>query len=150
MKLANEQDRVLSVIRFESICFEPIQIHPKEDIDQMIRLLITSPTNGGTKFQAPLEKARDIIEQDADYSEVDIVFITDGIAPLTSMFLQEYSESLEKLKANFFLLEIEPELRWSNTLRDLVNQSWVIDTEGNFEDLGVACSTSPDPQNSPP
>ncbi|WP_235112877.1 hypothetical protein [Acaryochloris sp. 'Moss Beach'] len=74
VKLANEQDRVLSVIRFESICFEPIQIHPKEDIDQMIRLLITSPTNGGTKFQAPLEKARDIIEQDADYSEVDIVF----------------------------------------------------------------------------
>lgn len=125
------------MIRFESVCYEPIKIHPREDIDQLIRLLITSPTNGGTEFQAPLEKARSIIEQDADYSEADIVFITDGIAPLSSVFLQEYSESLENLKANFFLLEIEPEWGWSNALKDLASQSWVIDAEGNFEDLGA-------------
>ncbi|MGR3279319.1 vWA domain-containing protein [Acaryochloris marina NIES-2412] len=137
VKLANEQDRVVSVVRFESVCYEPIEIHPKEDIDQLIRLLVTSPTNGGTKFQAPLEKARDIIEQDADYSEADIVFITDGIAPLSSVFLQDYSESLEKLKTNFFLLEIEPEWGWSSELRKLASQSWVINAEGNFDELGA-------------
>ena len=137
VKLANEEDRTVSVIRFESVCFEPIEIQPKADTDTLLGLLAMSPTNGGTEFQPPLEKARGIIDQDKDYSEADIVFITDGIAPLSSVFLQEYSESLEKMKANFFLLEIEPERGWSNPLEGLASQAWVIDAEGNFEDLGA-------------
>ncbi|MGR3280206.1 vWA domain-containing protein, partial [Acaryochloris marina NIES-2412] len=55
----------------------------------------------------------------------------------SSVFLQDYSESLEKLKTNFFLLEIEPEWGWSNTLKDLASQAWVIDAEGNFDELGA-------------
>lgn len=137
VKLAHEQDRVVSLVLFESVCYDPIYFHPREDIDQLIRLLITSPTDGGTEFQRPLETARDIIEQDEDYSEADIVFITDGIAPLSSTFVQEYSNSLQNLKTDFFLLEIEPERGWSNELRKLASQSWVIDADGNFEDLGA-------------
>ncbi len=137
VKLAHEQDRVVSLVLFESTCYDPIYFHPREDIDQLIRLLVTSPTDGGTEFQRPLETARDIIEQDNDYSEADIVFITDGIAPLSSTFLKEYSDSLENLKIDFFLLEIEPEQGWSSELRKLASQSWVIDAKGNYEELGV-------------
>ncbi|BDM82896.1 vWA domain-containing protein [Acaryochloris marina] len=137
VKLAHEQERVVSLVLFESICYDPIYFHPREDIDQLIRLLVTSPTDGGTEFQRPLEQASDIIEQDEDYSEADIVFITDGIAPLSSTFLKEYSDSLQNLKTDFFLLEIEPEQNWSSELRKLASQSWIIDADGNFEELGA-------------
>jgi uncharacterized protein with von Willebrand factor type A (vWA) domain len=135
VKLANEQDRVVSVIRFESVCFEPIEIKPKASTDALLTLLAASPTDGGTNFQDPLEQARAIIEKEASYSKADIVFLTDGIAPLSLKFIREYSESLEKLKANLFLLEIEPGA--PSVLRELASQVWEIDANQDFEDLGV-------------
>ncbi|ABW31229.1 hypothetical protein [Acaryochloris marina] len=41
------------------------------------------------------------------------------------------------MKTNTFLLEIEPEQSWSSELRDLASQSWVIDAEGSFDELGA-------------
>ncbi|KAI9129896.1 hypothetical protein [Acaryochloris sp. CCMEE 5410] len=43
----------------------------------------------------------------------------------------------KEFELDLFLLEIEPEQGWSNDLRDLASQSWVIDADGNFEELGA-------------
>ena len=62
---------------------------------------------GGTDFESPLTRAREIIEQAMDFTRADIVFITDGIASVSDGFLQDFQTFKKRTGTRVFTVLVD-------------------------------------------
>jgi len=62
---------------------------------------------GGTEFEPPLNKAKDVIDTETNYSKADIVFITDGEAAVRDSWLVKYKEWKKSNKVSIYSVLIE-------------------------------------------
>jgi uncharacterized protein with von Willebrand factor type A (vWA) domain len=61
---------------------------------------------GGTFFEAPLARARQIIDEHAKFTTADIIFITDGEAPIGDKFRDKFNEWVKEKKVSIFSILI--------------------------------------------
>lgn len=96
LAIARRQKRAFAVVNFSDAwqcrCWE--YPHPQdvevEDLIEMVMLFY----GGGTDFQRPLTRAVEIIERD-QFKRADVVFITDGDAPVSSAWLRDFLKRKE-------------------------------------------------------
>lgn len=75
-----------------------------EDVTEFVEHFL----NGGTNFMVPLMRAAEIIEsyERRDMARPDVVFITDGQAPVTEEFVKEWHAQLERLDARCYGIQV--------------------------------------------
>lgn len=95
MSIAKRQKRDFALITFDNLV--NIRKYPKGKITtgEMVELC-ENFMGGGTDFVKPLEKSLSLIKG-SKYKNADIVFVTDGQAPLTPGFLKRFNDYKEKL-----------------------------------------------------
>lgn len=103
MSIAKKQKRNFAYIPFSNRVgevkeFSKGKIKAKEMIALAINFL-----NGGTNFTKPLRKSLDIIKKDK-FKDGDIIFVTDGEAPVSNSFLDDFLEI--KAKERFHVLSL--------------------------------------------
>lgn len=65
-------------------------------------------SGGGTNFEPPLELAQVKIDDDMDeYSEADIIFITDGNAPVSDRFTDKFNQWKEEKNVDVYSVLID-------------------------------------------
>lgn len=65
---------------------------------------LTHFTGGGTSFQAPLDRALELIKADGELKKADVILVTDGIAGLTDSWVTNFLK--EKARLEFKLLVV--------------------------------------------
>lgn len=68
---------------------------------------------GGTEFEPPLQRARNEIDDEPEFTKADIVMITDGCAPVGDNFLEDFNKWRKKKTISLFSILIDS--GWSNT-----------------------------------
>ncbi len=68
---------------------------------------------GGTEFEPPLQRARNEINEEPEFTKADIVMITDGCAPVGDGFLEDFNKWRKKKTISLFSILIDS--GWSNT-----------------------------------
>ncbi len=108
-QVALKQRRNFVYIPFASHCGKPIEIKindsPKVKFDKIYQMA-TRFMDGGTNFQAPLQKSLDYINR-LGYPDGDIVFITDGIARLDPNFLKKFLEMKDEMGVSCYGISVE-------------------------------------------
>ncbi len=61
---------------------------------------------GGTFFEAPLARARTIISEHAKFTTADLIFITDGEAPIGDKFRDNFNEWVKESKVSIYSILI--------------------------------------------
>lgn len=93
LQIAIEQKRSFAVVHFASSVLRVDRFVKEEkiSIDALIKLVSFSSTGGGTSFQEPLGKARDIIRSEKDFKDADIILITDGQCSISDMWEDDFN-----------------------------------------------------------
>lgn len=107
-QIAVDQRRMVEIIHFDTEVrrkevLDPINMHKKSLLDSMLYF-----SNGGTKFGPPLGEAfRDIVEaKEKDLGDADVIFITDGYAPLSDEGKALIQESKKITGASLYTMQI--------------------------------------------
>lgn len=81
----------------------------KEDVYSIEKLLemVEYFDGGGTNFEAPLTKSKQIIDKDESFSKADIIFVTDGGAPITDKFKDDFNKWKKERNVNVFSILID-------------------------------------------
>ena len=107
--IARRQQRPFSGIAFGSkdqIRVKTIK-RPETATPQDVLEIAEPFFGGGTDFETPLAKAREIIEQEPEFSRADIVFITDGIAGVSDTFLAEFEAFKNRTGTRVFTVLVD-------------------------------------------
>lgn len=59
-------------------------------------------TGGGTSFEAPLDRAVKVIEEEGEFKKADILLVTDGCCSTSEGFNARFAEKVEQLDASVF------------------------------------------------
>jgi uncharacterized protein with von Willebrand factor type A (vWA) domain len=91
LEVAQMQKRDFACIIYDSSADEPIVIKKDEIAPQKIITCAERFRGGGTSFEAPLNKALDLIK-DSTFKDADIVFITDGDCYTSDAFSRKFNQ----------------------------------------------------------
>lgn len=91
LEVAQMQKRDFACIIYSSHADDPIVIRKDEIAPQKIIDCAERFHNGGTSFEAPLNKALELIK-DSRFKDADIVFITDGDCYVSDKFTRKFKE----------------------------------------------------------
>ena len=94
LEVAQMQKRDFACIIYSSHADDPIVIKKDEIAPQKIIDCAERFHNGGTNFEAPLNKALDLIK-DSTFKDADIVFITDGDCYVSDKFSRKFNQVKE-------------------------------------------------------
>lgn len=94
LEVAQMQKRDFACIIYSSRADDPIVIRKDEISPQKIIDVAERFHNGGTNFEAPLNKALELIK-DATFKNADIVFITDGDCYVSDSFTRKFNQIKE-------------------------------------------------------
>ena len=126
LEIANRQRR-----RFTAICFtsaqaplrlfelatrETLTIEMKEVLD-----LAEYFPGGGTDFEGPLAKALEILKR-SRYRKGDVVFITDGEAPIRPAWREDFLKEKKKLDFTLFAVLVDKGSSSDSTLREISDE----------------------------
>ena len=75
--------------------------------------------NGGTNFEPPLKLAMEYIDNKPEFSKADIVFITDGEAPLTNDFVDKFNKWCKEKKVQVLAILMDSGYYSSQTLNQI-------------------------------
>lgn len=94
LEVAQLQKRDFACIIYSDYADEPIiikkdEVNPNKVIDCAEKFY-----SGGTNFESPLRKSTELIKQ-SEFSEADIVFITDGDCCVSDKFCREFKQTKE-------------------------------------------------------
>lgn len=81
--------------------------------------------HGGTNFEAPLRKAQEILKREhAEFGAVrsDIVFATDGQAPISRQFMEAFKELQRKLEVRVWGIAIAEKGSFSEVQKEPLNE----------------------------
>lgn len=87
---AMHQKRTFAIIQFHSEVGHVEVFAPKKiaDINAVMQSVLLLQASGGTRFDPPLQKALELLDQGPDLNKADIVFCTDGLARVSSTIQQ--------------------------------------------------------------
>lgn len=91
LEVAQMQKRDFACIIYSSHADDPIVIKKDEIAPQKIIDCAERFHNGGTNFEAPLNKALELIK-DSTFKDADIVFITDGDCYVSDTFSRKFNQ----------------------------------------------------------
>lgn len=91
LEVAQMQKRDFACIIYSSHADDPIVIKKDEIAPQKIIDCAERFHNGGTNFEAPLNKALELIK-DSTFKDADIVFITDGDCYVSDSFSRKFNQ----------------------------------------------------------
>ena len=94
LEVAQMQKRDFACIIYSSHADDPIVIKKDEIAPQKIIDCAERFHNGGTNFEAPLNKALELIK-DSTFKDADIVFITDGDCYVSDSFSRKFNQIKE-------------------------------------------------------
>lgn len=94
LEVAQMQKRDFACIIYSSHADDPIVIKKDEIAPQKIISCAENFHNGGTNFEAPLNKALELIK-DSTFKNADIVFITDGDCYVSDSFSRKFNQIKE-------------------------------------------------------
>ena len=77
-------------------------------------------SGGGTDFEPPLDLSKDMIESDGNFDKGDILFITDGEAPVRQNWLVDFLIWKKSKKVSIYSILIDA---YSNTTDTLIKFS---------------------------
>ena len=77
---------------------------------------------GGTLFEPPLDKARELISEDSGFSQADIIFITDGESAVRNEWLENFLEWKEKETINIYSVLIDNYFNSDASLKEFSNK----------------------------
>lgn len=95
LEVAQMQKRDFACIIYSSHADDPIVIKKDEIAPQKIIDCAERFHNGGTNFEAPLNKALELIK-DSTFKDADIVFITDGDCYVSDTFSRKFNQIKEE------------------------------------------------------
>lgn len=91
LTIAQREKRDLFVGTFDTDVYQTWEFKQgKSQISDLLKYAL-SFSGGGTAFAPPLGKSLEVI-QDSIFKEADLIFITDGVAPLTDEFLKFFNQ----------------------------------------------------------
>jgi uncharacterized protein with von Willebrand factor type A (vWA) domain len=94
--IARRQHRDFGIILFNASVQRHFYVKADEQkTDELINVLCAG-CDGGTQFEPPLDKFLEYVEGQAP--KADLVFITDGLAPLSPQFLAKWQEAKKRLQ----------------------------------------------------
>jgi uncharacterized protein with von Willebrand factor type A (vWA) domain len=99
LDIATKGKRKFALVRFSSD-FETHLFLPNEYTPQDLITAIEAFKGGGTNFEKPLKEACRLINED-EFTNADIIFITDGICNISSNFAEYFTQQ----KANGFTVQ---------------------------------------------
>ena len=110
-------------------------MRPVKDVATMLLDTCSHFTGGGTSFDRPLNAAVQCIEQ-VEYQRADIIMITDGQAPLTDKFCEDFLKVKERKEFKLYVVlvgAVDP-----GTVRKIADKVWtykeVMDDDGDLND----------------
>jgi uncharacterized protein with von Willebrand factor type A (vWA) domain len=98
--IARKQKRDFSILLFNTQVVKEVYIKKGEHRTDDLISILTAGTNGGTSFEQPLSHAIELIRTEG-HAYADIIFITDGICPVSNEFLKKYQETKQKKQLEF-------------------------------------------------
>lgn len=94
---------------------------------------------GGTEFEPPLERAKNEIDEDREFSKADIVMITDGCAPTGDSFLKEFLSWKKKKNVTLYAVLISSGYATTESLKEFSDK---ISEISDLENQGMAVARS--------
>lgn len=128
ISIARKQHRDFAYIPFGDYSKKYVYPKGKITVNEIVEIA-TRFLGGGTNFQRPLEMACDVINSNR-FSKADVIFITDGIASISSVFKDQFKKI--KAKKDFNMLSLI--IKSSETHKDLVQISDKIEKISDFMD----------------
>jgi uncharacterized protein with von Willebrand factor type A (vWA) domain len=110
-KMALESKRQVVFMPFASYSHKGIEI---SDVSSLLGVLSSrnwGRLGGGTRFEAPLDQARELISIATPSAYADVVFITDGVSSVNDLWIERFKH--EKSKLGFKLIGINVMSSWS-------------------------------------
>ena len=107
LEIAQYQKRSFYCIHFDHTR-DPNKLHTnvfKKDDGKNIQEVIDMASyfsGGGTEFEPALEKSKMVIEDDTDFTKADIIFISDGEAPVRDDWVKKYNEWRKEHKVKIY------------------------------------------------
>lgn len=129
---AKSENRQFKVVRFG---YENhAEVCDIKSADDLIRISSEFFDDGGTDFDTPLLKAREIIESDSNFKKADIIMITDDGSNLSESFLNEFKAFKSKTETKLIVLnlmeyqygnlgKIADDMIYGSNFEELVNRS---------------------------
>lgn len=109
MDIAHKQKRDFVAILFSYRVGEVIEFNKNKVEPKKIYSLATSFYGSGTNFVEPLTEALRLINK-ARYKYADIVFITDGEAPVDDEFIEEFNRQKEKKQFRMITVNVSDKI----------------------------------------
>lgn len=109
MDIAHKQKRDFVAILFSYRVGEVIEFNKNKVEPKKIYSLATSFYGSGTNFVEPLTEALRLINK-ARYKYADIVFITDGEAPVDDEFIEEFNKQKEKKQFRMITVNVSDKI----------------------------------------
>lgn len=107
IRLAHEDNRDAAVILFSDTARRPILLKAREkNHSQLVKDVAGFWCGGGTDFHSPLQSALKVINGYPEFKKAEIVFITDGMAPVYKQFRAEFMKAKDSLDFSLFTLEL--------------------------------------------
>lgn len=111
LDIAVQQKRACAIIHFDS---DPnpknlkVHVFPKDEPLDLERLIAMAEhfSGGGTNFEPPLARAKDYVDNSEEFSKADIIFVTDGQAPIGNKFKEEYNKWKKEKNVRVFGVHI--------------------------------------------
>lgn len=97
LEVAQKQKRNFACIHYSSYVDEVWEIPYGEMKPDDIFDIAEKFANGGTNFEAPLQKSVEIIERNKNFEKADVLFLTDGDCGVGDRFLDEFMAKKKKL-----------------------------------------------------
>jgi uncharacterized protein with von Willebrand factor type A (vWA) domain len=129
--IARRQHRAFVAFLFNYGVVRTVAISKGEKDPQKMIALLTDGCNGGTNFDAALERALELVEEDP-YNESDIIFITDGQCCTSQAVVDKVKETQLRKKFSLYSILIGKHSRDRQELERFSNK--VVDLEGLVAD----------------
>lgn len=99
-----------------------IEVDPYDPDPARLLDLAETVIYGGTSFEKPLRRAVEVIESDHRYRNADIVFITDGEAPVSEPFRVWIVSKKEELRIHIYSIVVDVGTSTDSSLRPISDE----------------------------
>ncbi|MDO8507283.1 MAG: hypothetical protein Q7S53_01820 [bacterium] len=110
LEIARKEHRDMHIIYYESSIKKEVsirkgKIRPEELIEALVYF-----TGGGTNFERPLARTAELVRS-SQMKKADVLFLTDGIAPISDEFAQQFAKERKRLEFKVVSVLIGDDLR---------------------------------------
>jgi len=141
LDVARRQKRSWAFVHFDSKV-QRVDYAPKGQIDPNTLVeCMNHFSGGGTSFEAPIEKAFELIDKDGGFKRADVILITDGYSQTSDRFNQLVANYKDEMEVSIFTVLVNgvqaaaSVAEWSDqiwTLREILESATT--GPGSFED----------------